>query len=161
LNLILIAAFIFFGAAQEWHGSQLTTALRRVPASAALISGGVVLAPYDPLARAVDIALKGGQADFAVFDRGYLVGVLTREDVSEGFRRHGPDVAVGQVMNTNFPVANAGEPLLDLQRKLKASGRSAISVVEEGRFLGLATLESVRNALRFSGTQHTWRPVGP
>jgi hypothetical protein len=64
-------------------------------------------------------------------------------------------------MSTDFPVANTHETLLDLQRKLQASGRSAISVVEEGRFLGLATLESVRNALRFSGTQHTWRPVGP
>jgi Zn-dependent protease/CBS domain-containing protein len=161
LSLLLIAAFVFFGAGQEWRGSQLTSALQRVPASAALIRGGVVLAPHEPLARAIDIALKGGQADFAVFDRGYLVGVLTREDVSEGFRRYGPDVAVGRVMNTNFPVASASETLFDLQRKLRASGRSAISVVEEGRFLGLATLESVRNALRFSGTQHTWRPVGP
>jgi Zn-dependent protease len=162
LNLILIAAFIFFGARQEWRGSQLTTALRQVPASAALIRGGAILAPYDPLTRAIDIALKGGQADFAVFDRGYLVGVLTREDVSEGFRRYGPEVAVGQVMSTDFPVANARGTLLELQRKLKASGRSAISVVEEGRFVGLATLESVRNALRlFSTPQHTWRPVGP
>jgi Zn-dependent protease len=161
LNLILIAAFIFFGAQQEWRGAQLTTALRQVPASAALIRGGVVLAPYDPLARAIDVALRSNQTDFAVFDRGYLVGVLTREDVSEGFRRYGPDVAVGQVMSTNFPVANARGTLLDLQRKLKASGRSAISVVEDGRFVGMATLESIRNALRLFSTQQRWRPVGP
>jgi Zn-dependent protease/CBS domain-containing protein len=158
LNLLLIAAFIFFGAEQEWRGSQLMTALRQVPASAALIRGGAVLTPYEPLARAIDIALRDGQADFAVFDRGYLVGVLTREDVSDGFRRYGPDVAVGQVMNTRFPVANAHETLLDLQGKLKASGRSEISVVEEGRFLGLATLESVRNALQLFSAQG-WRPV--
>lgn len=160
MNLILIAAFIFFGAQQEWREAQLMAALRRVPASAALIRGGVVLAPYDLLSRAIDIALRGSQKDFAVFDRGYLVGLLTREDVSEGFRKYGPDIAVGQVMNTNFPVANANGTLLDLQRKLKASGRSAISVVEEGRFVGLATLESVRNALRLFGTQQR-RPVGP
>ena len=161
LSWLLIAAFVFFGAQQEWRESQLMTALRRVPASAALIRGGVVLAPYDPLARAIEVALKGSQADFAVFDRGYLVGLLTREDVSEGFRKYGPDVAVGQVMSTNLPVANAQGTLFDLQRKLKASGRSAISVMEEGRFVGLATLESVRNALRLFSTQQTWRPVGP
>jgi Zn-dependent protease len=161
LNLILIAAFIFFGARQEWRGSQLATALRQVPASAALIRRGIVLAPHDPLSRAIDIALRGSQADFAVFDRGYLVGVLTREDVSEEFRRYGPDIPVDRVMNTDFPVANARGTLYDLQRALKASGRSAISVVEEGRFVGLATLESVRNALRLSGMQHRWRPVGP
>lgn len=160
LNLILIAAFIFFGAQQEWRGAQLTTALQQVPASAALIRGGVVLAPYDPLARAIDVALRSNQTDFAVFDRGYLVGVLTREDVSEGFRKHGPNIVIDQVMSTDFPVANARGTLLDLQRKLKASGRSAISMVEEGRFVGMATLESVRNALRLFGTQQRWRPVG-
>jgi Zn-dependent protease len=159
LNLLLIAAFIFLGAGQEWQGAQLTTALRQVPASAALIRGGVALSPYDPLARAIDAALRGGQADFAVFDRGYLVGVLTREDVAEGFRRYDSNVAVGRVMTTDFPVAGARETLFDLQRKMKASGRSAISVVDEGRFLGLATLESVRNALRLFGAQR-WRPVG-
>jgi Zn-dependent protease len=161
LSLLLIAAFVFFGAGQEWRGAQLTTALRHVPASAALIRGGVVLAPYDPLTRAIDVALRSNQTDFAVFDRGYLVGVLTREDVSEGFRKHGPNVTVGQVMSTDFPVANARGTLLDLQRKLKASGRSAISMVEEGRFVGIATLESVRNALRLFGTHQRWRPVGP
>jgi Zn-dependent protease len=161
LNLILIAVFTFFGAQQEWRESQLVTALRRVPASAALIRGGVVLAPQDPLARAIDVTLKGSQTDFAVFDRGYLAGVLAREDISEGFRRYGPDVAVGQVMRTDFAVANARETLFDLQRKLKASGCPAISVVEEGRFVGLATLESVRNALRSVGTQQRWKPVGP
>jgi len=161
LNLLLVAGFVFFGAEQEWRGAQLKIALRRVPASAALIRGGVTLSPHDSLAQAIDVALGGGPADFAVFERGYLVGVLTREDVSEGFRKHGPDVAVGQVMSTDFPVANARGTLLDLQRKLKASGRSAISVVEEGRFVGMATLESIRNALRLFGTQQRWRPVGP
>jgi Zn-dependent protease len=161
LNLLLVAGFVFFGAAQEWRGAQLKSALRQVPASAALIRGGLTLSPHDPLARAINVALGGGQTDFAVFERGYLVGVLTREDVTEGFRRYGPNVAVSRAMTTDFPVASARETLFDLQNKLKASGRSAISVVEGGRFLGLATLESVRNALQLFGTQHTWRPVGP
>jgi Zn-dependent protease len=160
LNLTLVAAFIFFGAEQEWRGTQLASALRQVPASAALIREGVMLSPYDPLARAIDVSLRTGQADFAVFDRGYLAGVLTREDVAEGFRRYGPDVLVERMMDTDFPVARANETLLDLQRKMQASGSSAISVVEEGRFLGLVTLESVRNALRLFQTRR-WRPVGP
>jgi CBS domain-containing protein len=62
-------------------------------------------------------------------------------------------------MTTDFPVASARETLFDLQNKMKASGRSAISVVEDGHFLGLATLESVRNALRLSSTMR-WRSIG-
>ncbi|MFQ6102636.1 MAG: site-2 protease family protein [Anaerolineae bacterium] len=157
LNLALIAAFIFLGAEQEWRGTQVKTALQGIPASAALLHGGVALAPADPLARAIDVTLRSGQPDFAVFERGYLVGVLTREDVAAGFRRYGPHVPVGRVMRADFPVAQAGETLLDLQRKMQASGNAAISVVEEGRFLGLATLESVRRALRLFSTRR-WRP---
>lgn len=158
MNLTLIAVFIFTGAEQEWRGTQLKTALQRVPASAALVHGGVLLSPYDPLRRAIDVSLRSGQMDFAVFYRGTLMGVLTREDVAEGFQRHGTDVPVGQVMHTDFPVAQPSETLLDLQRKMQVSGSSVISVIEEGRFLGLVTLESVRNALRLFSTRR-WRTV--
>jgi len=157
LNLALIAVFIFTGAEQEWRGVQLKAALRRVPASAALTRGGVSLSPYDPLARAIDVALRSDQTDFAVLDRGYLVGVLTREDVAGGFQRYGHSVLVGRVMRTDFPVVQASETLLDLQHKMQASGSPVISVIEGGRFLGLATLESVRNTLRLFAAQR--RPV--
>jgi CBS domain-containing protein len=60
-------------------------------------------------------------------------------------------------MRTDFPVAQASDTLLDLQRKMQTSGSSVISVVEEGRFLGLATLESIRNALRLSPARQ-WQP---
>jgi Zn-dependent protease len=158
LNLLLIAVFIFTGAEQEWRGAQLKTALRGVPASAALVRGGVLLSPYDPLARAIDVTLRSGQADFAVFDRGILMGVLTREDVAEAFQRYGHSVLVERVMRTDFPVVQANETLLDLQHKMQASGSSVISVIEGGHFLGLATLESVRNALRLFVARR-WRPV--
>jgi CBS domain-containing protein len=155
-NLMLIAAFIFFGAEQEWRGAQLKTALRRVPAPAALIREGVPLSPYDPLARPIELALRIGQKDFAVFDRDILVGLLTRQDMAEGFKQYGPSVPVGQVMCTDFPVAQASDTLLDLQRKMQASGSSVISVVEGPRFLGLVTLKEVRNALQ-SLAARRWR----
>lgn len=158
-SLILIAAFVFLGAEQEWRGKQLTSALRRLPASAALVRGAVALSPDDLLARAIDVNLRTGQADFAVFERGYLVGVLTRQRMAEGFQRYGPHVRVARVMSSDFPVASAADNLLDLQRKMSSSGSPAISVVDGGRFLGLVTLESVRNALRLSRAQG-WQVVG-
>ena len=156
LNLALIALFIFAGAEQEWRQTQVKTALQQVPASAALVRGGVMLAPAEPLARAIDVALRSGQTGFAVADRGTLVGVLTREDVAEGMQKYGPDVLVWRVMRTNFPVAQASEPLSDLQRKMQASGSPVISVIEGQRFLGLVTLEDVRNAFR-SLAARQWR----
>jgi len=147
-NLVLIGVFIFAGAEQEWRGTQLKAAMRQVPAAAALAHGDLTLSPQHPLRHAIDLTLRSGQRDFAVFDRDLLAGVLTREAVAEGFQRYGPNVAVGRVMRTDFPVAQASDTLLDIQRKMQASGSSAISVVEGRRFLGLVTLEDVRNAFR-------------
>ena len=147
-NLILVALFIFAGARMEWRGKQLRLAMEQVPASAALVRGGVVLSPHDPLGRAIEIALDGGQTDFAAFDRGYLVGVLTQKDMAEAFHRYGSNVLVERVMRTDFPVAQTSDTLLDLQRKMEASGSPVVSLTESGRFLGLATLESVRKALQ-------------
>lgn len=156
LNLILIALFILVGAEQEWRGAQLKTALRWVPASAALVRGGVPLSPNDPLARAINVTLRTGQTDFAVFDRDRLVGVLTREDIAEGFQQHGPNVLVAGLMRTNFPMVQASDTLLNLQRKMQASGSSVVSVIEGRRFLGLVTLEDVRTALRTPSSRR-WR----
>ncbi|HUX77229.1 MAG TPA: site-2 protease family protein [Anaerolineae bacterium] len=157
LNLVLVAAFIIAGAEQEWRGAQLKTALQEMPAAAALAHGGISLSPHHPLRRAIDLTLRSGQRDFAVFDHDLLVGVLTREGVAEGFQRYGPNVLVGQVMRTDFPVARSSDTLLDLQHKMQASGSSAISVVEGRRFLGLVTLEDIRNAFRPRPAQR-WRP---
>jgi len=158
LNLALIALFIFSGAEQEWRGTQLKAALRRVPASAALVRGGMSLSPLDPLARPINVALRSGQTDFPVLGQGVLMGILTRADVADAFRRYGPDMPVGQVMRTDFPVADVSESLFDLQRKMQDSGSSVISVIEGERFLGLVTLEDVRRALRALATRR-WQPT--
>ena len=158
INLTLIALFIFSGAAQEWRAMQVRSALEEVPASAALMAGDVVLSPTDLLSRAIDVSLQGRQSDFAVMDRGALAGVLTREDVAGAFTRFGAGVLVGRVMRTDLPVARANASLFDLQRQLKSSGSSAISVFDSGgQFLGLVTWGSVGRALRLNAA-HRSRP---
>ena len=145
---VVVAVFIFGGARMEWRRKQLRLAMHQVPASAALMREGVVLSPNDSLSRAIEVTLRDGQTNFAVFDQGYLVGVLTRQDAAQGFRRYEAHVSIQRVMRTDFPVAQANDTLLDLQRKMETSGSPAISVNENERFLGLATLESVQNALK-------------
>jgi len=156
LNLVLIALFIFAGAQQEWQGAQLKAGLTQVPASAALARGGVVLSPYESLARAMGVTSASGQTDFAVSDGGRMVGVLTREDVATGLRQFGPHVPVWRVMRTDVPVAQASDTLFDLQRQMQSSGSPVVSVLEGRRFLGLVTLEDVRNAFRALSTRQ-WR----
>jgi predicted transcriptional regulator len=105
------------------------------------------------------VTLRTGQSDFAVFDRGYLVGVLTRDEAAGGFQRYGANVSVGRIMRTDIPTARPGDSLCDLHHEMERSGSKAVSVVENGRFLGLATLESGRRALQCSTVWQGQRAV--
>jgi CBS domain-containing protein len=59
-------------------------------------------------------------------------------------------------MRTNVPVAQASDTLFDLQRQMQSSGSPVVSVLEGRRFLGLVTLEDVRNAFRALSARQ-WR----
>jgi len=147
LTLPLIAIFIFMGAQQEWRGAQMKAAVRHVNAEAAVMHGGILLAPDDAIGQAVNVLLRTGQQDFAVFENGYLVGILTRDDLRQGFERYGPYVPVRRVMQTDFPVAQAQDSLLSLQNKMQATGSTVISVLQGNSFLGLATREGIKRAM--------------
>jgi stage IV sporulation protein FB len=149
INLTFIAVFIFAGAEQERRAAETKATLKGIPASAALLHGSsTMLSPSDPLGRAIDVMLRTGQAEFAVLEGDRMVGILSQQNVAEDFQKYGPYVPVGRVMRTDFPVVQAGEPLLNLQAKMQSSGTSVVSVIEGRRFLGLVTLEDLRNAFQ-------------
>lgn len=142
-GLLFIALFVFVFAGQEGQLQRVRRVLRHVSARQALRGPDATLAPEQPLAMALQQSLWSNQRDFAVVVEGRLVGLLSRNELQQGIRRHGPDASVGQVMRTRFPVAEADENLFDVQQRMAADGTSAIPVVEFDRYLGLLTLESI------------------
>ena len=159
LNLTLISLFVFGGGGTEYFGVQTRSLMRESPATAALAGGQIVLSPGVPLGRVAELMRSTGQENCPVVEERRLVGVLTEEDAAERLRTDGGGVTVDQVMRTDFATVDASGTLLDLHRAMELKGSTVATLVERGRFLGLATADSLRRALRRAAAAgRAWSP---
>lgn len=145
--LILIAVFIWIGAAGEASAVEIESNLYRQPVGRAMITDFQTLAPDDPLARAIDLTLGGSQKDFPVVDRGIVVGVLTQAAILRALRDLGPQGRVGDVMGP--PVtAHISDRLTVLLENLQDGQTRLICVLSGDRLVGLVDLENITEFLR-------------
>jgi CBS-domain-containing membrane protein len=141
--LVLIAIFVWFGAALEAADAQLRAALGNVPLSSVLIRDFRALAPDDPLARAVELTLSGTQRDFPVLDQGRLVGLLTQPGLLEALRAQGEAAAVAAAMQRRFARAALSDSLDDVWRALKDGDEHLVPVLDGDRLVGLVDVENL------------------
>jgi CBS domain-containing protein len=106
-----------------------------------------VLDAADPLRRAVDHLMAGSQQDFPVVENGETIGVLSRSELVAGLQRRGADAPVETVLGPVAMYVSSDEPLESAMQRLRGSGRSAVPVIDEGRLVGLLTLENVGDLL--------------
>lgn len=149
--LLLIAAFVFFGAQAELE------MVRRRPVDGEHTAADLtttdlrVLAPGRRLEDVVALFAHGDQRAFPVTSpEGELLGVLTRDDVLHGIASHGvaAPVSAAMVPPRDSQVVRADSDLLAAAQQLFASGREALPVVDgEGRFVGLITTDHVTDVL--------------
>jgi len=141
--LVLIAVFIYAGGGYERQMVEVKRVLQGLQVRQAVTRELRAVTPATPLAYVLDIIFHGYQSSFPVVEGRQLVGVLVREDILATFRERGPDVPVGQVMRTNFPVVDLSDSLLHVQQLIAQSGVKAVPVVEDGFFRGLITLDNI------------------
>jgi len=147
--LVLIALFIWMGAAAESAMVETRTSFAGVPVEHVMITDIRTLAPRDPLSRAVNEVLAGFQQDFPVVENSVLVGVLTRRDMVKALAQRGPAVPVGEVMERQFEVADPTEDLEDAFARLQACRCRTFPVVRGRQLLGVLTAENVGEYLMF------------
>ncbi len=152
--LVLIAFFVWLGAAGEASLVRLRSALAGVPVHAAMITHFRTLAPHDALARAVDLVLEGFQQDFPVLEGGRVVGVLTRARLVEGLARVGEGAPVASVMERAVRGVDPEEPLEEVLIRLQGDAGGSLPVIRDQRLVGLLTTDNlsellmIREALR-------------
>src|SRR5438477_5192142 len=91
LFLVVIALFVWAGAAAEAGMVQFKAGLAGVPVERAMIRDFAALAPDDTLAAAARRVVDGFQHDFPVAADGKVVGVLPRDGLLAGLAQAGPD----------------------------------------------------------------------
>ncbi len=146
--LILIAVFVWIGAAAEANAVEADARLEGRPVGRAMITDFHALAPGDPLGRAIDLTLSGSQKDFPVLDGERVVGVLTQAAILRGLRDRGAGGLVAEVMQPPL-TADMSVSLAKLLEDMQAAGRGPVCILRDGRLAGLVDLENVAEFLRF------------
>ena len=146
--LMVIGAFVFFGAGQEAKAEQLGAALGDVPAGQAVNPRAIVLEPAATLGEVLQSIVSTGQSSFAVLHFGRLVGVISKPQVMAALQVDGPDGYVTGVMRREVPVVDVGAKL-EAARLAMNTALSPVAAVFDGeRFVGLISeVELAQQAL--------------
>jgi len=147
--LVVIALFVWMGAAGEAGLAQMKQALRGTTVDAAMRSQFGTLAPDDTLDRAADMTIRHAQADLPVLDDGQVVGLVTRGDLARRLSGGGRHEAVGEMMQRSFQTVDASEPLDAAFGRLVQAPGQILLVTDRGRLVGLLHLDDVTSLLRF------------
>jgi Zn-dependent protease len=149
IMLMVIAFFVWVGAAQETNLAQVRSAMGGIPVEEAMLTDFQTLAPGDSLARAVELTLAGSQQDFPVMEDGSMVGVLTRNRLVAALAQRGPGARVEEVMERDFPTAQAGELIETVLERVHGENGAVVPVYRHGRLLGLLTAENIGEFVTF------------
>lgn len=141
--LVLVAVFVWMGAAQEAGMVRMRSNLADVPVSRVMITDFRTLAPDEPLSNAVDHLLAAYQQDFPVVDNGKMVGLLTRSALVNGLAQLGSNAEVSRVMQREFASVQPTEPAEAAFLKLQQTHSRALPVLREGGLLGILTSEHI------------------
>ena len=141
--LVLIALFVWMGAAAEASAVQARSVFHGVPVSRVMITDLRTLHPTDTLGHAVDYILAGFQQDFPVIDDGRIVGVLTRADLLKALAARGRDAWVVAAMDREFQTATPDEDLGRAFARLQACRCHTLPVVRGDELVGVLTTENI------------------
>lgn len=139
--LMIIALFVWIGAAQEAAMVETKSYLEGVSVRAAMIQNVEVLSPKEKLSKAVEFVRTSWQQDFPVVENDRVIGMLLRSDVFSAIANGRIDPQICELMRRDFPVADPLEPLESAYSRLHRTDSATISIVRKGELLGLLTLE--------------------
>ncbi|MGH8021672.1 MAG: site-2 protease family protein, partial [Opitutaceae bacterium] len=162
--LLLIALFVFLGAAQENTMAQMKDLSGNLRVSDAMVTQLVTLDENATLDDAVETLLRTSQHEFPVLDgAGRVLGILTRNGMIAALKNHGATTPVTDVMHQNLPVVGEHAPFAEAFQMMNTCGCPAIPVLDRfGRLAGLITPENIGElmmlrALRRSDELAVWR----
>jgi Zn-dependent protease/predicted transcriptional regulator len=148
--LLFIALFVYVGAQQESQQAMYRAFTEGTPVRQAMVTRFATLGGDDTLDDAVDELLAGTDHDFPVVDDGAAVGLLRRKQLIEALSSHDRDTPVRKVADHEFFTTEPGAPLDQVFQKMNEASCTTVPVEEDGRLVGLLTLENVGELIMVS-----------
>lgn len=152
--LLLIAFFVYVGGRGELEAVESRYVLKDIRARQALNREARQVFTSEPIDKAVDLIMTTYQADFPVFDLGSnFVGVLTRPRLVGFLRAQGREGRIVDVMvpAQEIPTVAPDTTLADVWDRMMEAGSRVVAVKEQGRFLGLITLDDISELIQVMG----------
>ncbi len=146
--LLLIAVFVWFGAAQESSLTQMKSALKNIPVHRAMRTDFKIINRRNTLERAVELSLSGSQKDFPVTDNDAVEGVLTQSDLFSALNKNGRLSPVSDAMQHHFFSVDALDMLETAMQKLKECNCNTLTVLHDDRLVGLLTMDNLGKYMR-------------
>jgi CBS domain-containing protein len=143
LMLLLIALFVWIGATQEAAAAQMKSSFAGSTVRHAMLTDFRALSPQDSLGDATRLLLAGAQTDFPVVEGGRVVGILDHGALFQALRERGDSALVSDVMRSEFATLRADQALDDAFAEARAESGLTMTVIEDGRLVGLLTPENV------------------
>lgn len=141
--LLLIALFVWIGAEAEARQVEERAVLKGVLVKEATLTDFATLESDDTLGDAADLLLAGTQQDFPVAVDGRPQSVLTRSALFSALAQGGREARVADAPLVDLHQVEADEQLSAAVVRLREGGEPCLLVVEDGRPLGLLTLENI------------------
>lgn len=145
--LILIALFVWIGAAAEARTADIRAAVRGVPVERVMLTAFTTLNPDEQLSTAVDLMQHEGRRAFPVTSDGQLVGLLTRRRMLQALAEGRPHARVADAMEHTSQAVEPGAMLDAALPMFEAGLSSTVPVIREGRLVGLLTADAIAEFL--------------
>jgi len=141
--MILIALFVYLGAETEERHVGIMISLGGIQAHAVMIRNVETVSPHQTIGDAAELYVNSFQGDFPVMDDSRLVGIVTREVLTETLHKQGPTTPLSQVMLRDFPTVTEETSVIEVLNRIESSGCKAVPVLSGVELKGLITLEHI------------------
>lgn len=144
--LMLLGAFVWFGAGAEASGVAREEQLRGASVQQAMSRRFLTLSPWTRIRELaqqdLDVTLLQDGV-FPVSSGGAVVGMVTADALEEALHLHGGDAYVADVMTRDIVCVRPSDELGLTLRTLQSRALGAAPVVLAGRLVGMLTLRGV------------------
>lgn len=146
--LLLIAFFVWIGAAQETKLTQMKSAFSGIPVTSAMLTDFRTLDRNQTLEQAVKLTISGTQKDFPVTANGEILGVLTQTDLVAALSKRGPHALVSEAMQPKFITVDSYDMLETAFSRLSDCNCHTLPVTHNNQLVGLLTMENLGEYMR-------------
>lgn len=137
--LILIALFIYIGANTESTAVKYSHLLQNVTVGDMMSTPVITVPSTMPLSTVIGMMYTSKHLGFPVIERDTLIGMITLADVNRTSSIDREAMQVRDIMTRDVITLPPEAPVIDALRIMSAQDFSRITVVQDGKILGIVT----------------------